>query len=81
MRLLPKFLKFIGKNLTVYATIIVKMCGRFTLFLPAEQNDSLILDLGEIPPIIRRASTLPQLNPVVIVRDFDSRNLEWARGD
>jgi len=54
------------------------MCGRFTLFLPAEQMQ-LDLGLGEIPTDYQVRINIAPTQPVAIVRDFDSRNLEWAR--
>lgn len=55
-----------------------KMCGRFTLFLPAEQM-RLDLGLGEIPTDYQARINIAPTQPVAIVRDFDNRNLEWAR--
>lgn len=54
------------------------MCGRFTLFLPAEQMQ-LDLGLGEIPADYQARINIAPSQPVAIVRNFDSRNLEWAR--
>ncbi len=54
------------------------MCGRFTLFLPAEQM-RLDLGLGEIPTDYQARMNIAPTQPVAIVRDFDNRNLEWAR--
>jgi putative SOS response-associated peptidase YedK len=54
------------------------MCGRFTLFLPAEQMQ-LDLGLGEIPVDYQARINIAPSQPVAIVRNIDSRNLEWAR--
>ncbi len=54
------------------------MCGRFTITLePADIQDEL--DLGEVPAdFVARYNVAPS-QPVAVVRDSNSRNIEWMR--